>query len=113
MRYLGGIKSSYITPFPEITPVHNVCLLQDITRSNIKSNSAVIAAGSGTAEVAELSWGATDVSQMGSWATPDIVIAADVIYDRDLFNPLLQTFNSYGELLSQPSSGNGYDCNTL
>lgn len=62
------------------------------------SNLAVTSAGGGTAEVAELSWGATDVSQMGSWAAPDLVIAADVIYDRDLFAPLLQTFNSYGEL---------------
>ena len=87
-------------------------LLQDITRSNVRSNLAVIAAGGGTAEVAELSWGATDVSQMGSWATPEIVIAADVIYDRDLFNPLLQTLNSYGKQVSHPSESNTYDSNT-
>lgn len=109
---MGGINNSHITPFPEITPLINVWLLQDIARSNVKSNSAVIAAGGGTAEVAELSWGTTDVSQMGPWATPDIVIAADVIYDRDLFNPLLQTFNSYGELVSYPSSSNGCNSNT-
>ena len=72
--------------------------LQDITKANVVSNSAVIHAGGGTAEVAELSWGVTDVTQMGAWAAPDLVIAADVIYDRDLFAPLLQTFNSYGDL---------------
>ena len=56
----------------------------------------MVAAGGGAAEVAELSWGATDVRQMGAWATPDMVIAADVIYDRQLFDPLLQTFQGYG-----------------
>lgn len=62
----------------------------------MRSNAEAVSAGGGTAEVAELSWGATDVSQMGAWAAPDLIIAADVIYDRDLFESLLQTFNGYG-----------------
>ena len=80
----------------ELTNPLSFCAAQDITEANVSGNSAAVAAGGGTAEVAELSWGVTDVGQMGTWAAPDLVIAADVIYDRQLFDPLLQTFNGYG-----------------
>ena len=71
---------------------------QGIIRQNISDNRPAWAANGGTAEAAELSWGLTDVRKMGApWAEPAYVIAADVIYDRTLFQPLLNTLNAYGE----------------
>ena len=77
---------------------------QDITEANVGGNADIIAAGGGTAEVAELCWGATDVQRMGAWAAPDWVIAADVIYDRALFEPLLSTLKSYGACQTVPGA---------
>ena len=71
---------------------------QGIIRQNISDNRPAWASGGGTAEAAELSWGLTDVSKMGAdWAEPAYVIAADVVYDRALFQPLLSTLSAYGE----------------
>lgn len=46
----------------------------------------------------ELTWGVTSVSSLAQgWATPDLVVAADVVYHRELFYPLLSTLNSLGK----------------
>ncbi len=72
-------------------------MVQGIIERNICDNRQVWAARGGSAEAAELSWGTTDVSAMGAlWSAPDFVIAADVIYDRALFQPLLGTLCAYG-----------------
>ena len=73
----------------------NVC--QGIINSNICDNRLAWETRGGCAEAAELSWGMTDVTAMAApWSAPDFVIAADVIYDRALFQPLLSTLSAYG-----------------
>ena len=61
-------------------------------------NKAAIAAGGGSVQCCELTWGVTSVSSLAQgWATPDLVVAADVVYHRELFDPLLSTLSSLGE----------------
>ncbi len=49
----------------------------------------------------ELTWGVTSVETLGKdWACPDVVVAADVVYHRELFDPLLSTLQAIGEPLS-------------
>ena len=46
----------------------------------------------------ELTWGVTSVNSLAhGWATPDLVVAADVVYHRELFDPLLSTLSSLGK----------------
>ena len=61
-------------------------------------NEAAIAAGGGSVQCCELTWGVTSVNSLAQgWATPDLVVAADVVYHRDLFDPLLSTLSSLGK----------------
>lgn len=53
----------------------------------------------GSAVAFPLIWGETDCSRLEqAWRTPDLVVAADVIYDRNLISPLLETVKSLGRL---------------
>ena len=46
----------------------------------------------GSAAAQELSWGVTPVSQLPQeWQAPDTILAADVVYRQDLFQPLLHS----------------------
>ena len=64
---------------------------------NIALNATVIAAGGGSAEAAVLAWGVTDPCSLpGAWSAPDLVVAADVVYHRELFVPLLATLAGFG-----------------
>ncbi|KAK9846615.1 hypothetical protein WJX81_007617 [Elliptochloris bilobata] len=70
---------------------------QALIRQNIAINAAAIAGAGGAAEAAVLAWGVTDPASLpGAWATLDLVIAADVVYHRDLFGPLLATLAAFG-----------------
>ena len=47
---------------------------------------------------ANLTWGVTAVASLGQeWACPEFVVAADVVYHRELFNPLLCSIVSLGK----------------
>ena len=63
---------------------------QEIVRENIARNADTIAAAGGSAHACELVWGVTHAAELGpEWAAPDVVVAADVVYRRELFQPLL------------------------
>ena len=84
----------FTAPAPHTLPLW-VC--QALLRWNIALNGAAIAAGGGSAEAAVLSWGATDPRSLpGAWSAPELVIAADVVYARELFQPLLATLAAFG-----------------
>ena len=69
---------------------HCECILQDIVKENISLNSPTIRAAGGSAAAAPLVWGVTRAAELeGGWHAPDLVVAADVVYRRDLFQPLL------------------------
>lgn len=62
----------------------------NLLEQNILLNKAAIAAGEGSVQCCELTWGVTSVTSLPQgWATPDLVVAADVVYHRELFDPLL------------------------
>lgn len=66
--------------------------------SNIMLNSDVLASTGGLAVSFPLCWGSTDLEGVPeSWRHPDLIVAADVIYHKHLFQPLLQTLKTYGE----------------
>ena len=47
---------------------------------------------------ANLTWGVTDVALLGQdWACPDLVVAADVVYHRELFTALLCSILALGK----------------
>ena len=47
-----------------------------------------------------LVWGLTDCSTLDRrWQFPDVVIAADVIYHRELMTPLFDVMSSLGEAM--------------
>ncbi len=72
-------------------------MCQALICHNIALNAAAAAAAGGCAEAAVLAWGATDPRSLpGAWAAPDLVIAADVVYHRELFAPLLTTLAAFG-----------------
>lgn len=61
-------------------------------------NVATIAAGGGSAQCCELTWGQTPASSLGpAWVCPDLVVAADVVYHRELFDPVLSSLGSLGK----------------
>ncbi|BDA41992.1 probable EEF1A lysine methyltransferase 3 [Coccomyxa sp. Obi] len=69
----------------------------DIVRDNIALNSDTIASAGGNAAAQAFVWGKTDVSELTpEWRTPDIIVAADVVYRRELFQPLLHALKSLG-----------------
>ena len=64
---------------------------QDLIRSNIKLNQQAMDSAGGAAIAHELTWGITQAQQLPQqWQAPDVVIAADVIYRQELFQPLLE-----------------------
>ena len=70
---------------------------QELLNQNIALNSTSIAASGGSAVAFPLIWGETDCSTLQRiWASPDIVVAADVIYHRELMTPLLSTAEALG-----------------
>lgn len=72
--------------------------MQSLLDQNILTNKAAISAGGGSAEAHELTWGVTTLDTLPkAWASPDLVVAADVVYRRELFQPLLTCFKSFGE----------------
>ena len=75
--------------------------LQSLLEQNIGLNAATIAASGGSAQCCELIWGQTPASSLGpAWASPDLVVAADVVYHRELFDPLLSSLGSLGRTRS-------------
>ena len=80
--------------------------LQELLEHNILLNGAAIGAAGGLATAFPLVWGETDCSKLDEeWLTPDAVVAADVIYQRELMVPLLETMKALGDafLSSQDS----------
>lgn len=71
--------------------------VQDIVRDNIALNQDAIRAAGGSAAAQAFVWGETDVSELApDWRTPDVIVAADVVYRRELFQPLLHALKSVG-----------------
>lgn len=66
--------------------------MQDLLNSNVALNRDAIEAAGGEANVQALTWGSTSPTELSEgWQKPDLIVAADVIYHRELFQPLLQT----------------------
>ncbi|CAL5219246.1 g1040 [Coccomyxa viridis] len=69
----------------------------DLIRSNIGLNQCTIDAAGGTAIAHELTWGVTQARQLPQqWQSPDVVVAADVVYRQELFQPLLSALVMLG-----------------
>jgi hypothetical protein len=50
----------------------------------------------------ELVWGQTEIASLGkSWQLPDLVVAADVVYMRELFQPLIASLSALGVPLAR------------
>ena len=75
----------------------SLAALQDIVRDNIALNQDAISAAGGSAAAQAFVWGETDVSELATeWRRPDVIVAADVVYRRELFQPLLHALKSLG-----------------
>ncbi len=71
--------------------------LQNLVRDNIALNEDAIRAARGSAAACEFVWGQTEVSELPpEWRTPDLIVAADVVYRRELFQPLLHALRALG-----------------
>ena len=68
--------------------------VQGLLRSNAADNAEAIKAAGGHVDVAELTWGQPQLPQ--GWHAPDFVLAADLVYHRHLYEPLLQTLQQFG-----------------
>ena len=72
--------------------------LQALLNTNIRQNNPLIEAAGGSAQAAVLSWGLTSLGDLpDGFRQPDIIIAADVIYHRDIFEPLMSTLSAFGD----------------
>ena len=70
-------------------------------KRNIALNTGLIEAGGGSAVAFPLVWGLTDCSTLDQrWRTPDVVVAADVIYHRELMAPLFDVMSTLGDVNS-------------
>ena len=84
LRLAVNMQSGELSGF-EVSPK----CLQSLLEQNIGLNVATIAAGGGSAQCCELTWGETPASSLGpAWVCPDQVVAADVEYHRELFDAL-------------------------
>lgn len=64
---------------------------------NIALNAEIFKANEGSAVAFPLTWGETDCTKLGEqWLIPDFIVAADVIYHRELMFPLLETVRNLG-----------------
>ena len=71
--------------------------LQDLIRQNIGLNQQAIDEAGGTATAWELTWGVTQILQLPEqWRAPDVILAADVVYRQELFQPLLCCLDMLG-----------------
>lgn len=74
--------------------------MQSLLDRNISLNEATLSAGGGTAQSCELTWGVTTLDALPhAWHSPDLVVAADVVYHRELFQPLLSCLKAFGRKL--------------
>lgn len=72
--------------------------VQDLVRENIALNQGLISGSGGAAAAQAFVWGETEVTELApEWRTPDLIVAADVVYRRELFQPLLQALQSLGK----------------
>ena len=71
---------------------------QDLIRSNIELNKCTTDSAGGSALAHELTWGVTEAHQLPQqWQSPDVVVAADVVYRQELFQPLLSALEMVGK----------------
>ena len=74
-----------------------VVALQELLRLNIEANRAAVQAGGGSVQETPLVWGQTQRGDLPEeWREPDLVVAADVVYRRELFEPLLAAMLDLG-----------------
>jgi hypothetical protein len=72
---------------------------QELVAENIELNADAIRDAGGCAAVQAFVWGDSGLSDLPEeWRTPDLVVAADVIYHRELFGPLLDALTHLGGL---------------
>ena len=81
---------------------------QPLTRANADANTGIIEAAGGSASIATLPWGdvrapaAAVAATHPRFATPSAIVAADVVYDAALFEPLLATLTVFGGMSPPP-----------
>ena len=76
---------------------HFLCL-QEMLHGNIRQNETVFEESGGFATAFPFVWGQTKVENLEeAWQRLDIILAADVIYHRELFDPLLSALSDLGE----------------
>jgi hypothetical protein len=73
------------------------CCLQGLLAENVAANAAAVASAGGRASAAPLRWG--DAAAAAALSPPahapwDVLLAADVVYRRELFAPLLATLRA-------------------
>ena len=70
--------------------------MQELLRSNAADNAEAIGRAGGCVDVTELTWGQPELPH--GWNAPDFVLAADLVYNRHLYEPLLKTLQQFGAL---------------
>ena len=72
--------------------------LQEMLHCNIRQNETVFEESGGSATAFPFVWGQTKAEDLKeAWQRSDIILAADVIYHRELFDPLLIALSDLGE----------------